>query len=55
MMLKNDKIGKDEIESEKQPAQPAKDELTDEQLDRVAGGVFFKNCCAGAHYKEVSL
>jgi hypothetical protein len=43
--------------AKKQPAKPAKDELTDEQLDKVAGGeftikkttdsaspAFFKNC-----------
>ena len=45
--------------AEKQPDKPAKEELTEGQLDGVAGGAsspaFFRNCCAGAHYKKVNL
>jgi hypothetical protein len=41
-------------------AQPTREtgipgELQEGDLDCVAGGSFFRNCCAGSHYDKVTL
>jgi len=41
-------------------AQPTREteipgELQESDLDYVAGGSFFRNCCAGSHYDKATL